>query len=220
MYNKSFYKLSFSGSLVQTEEIFTTAIHLTTQSGTLTPVEWNALTDGRVARAFQAFADFWAKPAALVPFPWLLETVKVAWIGTDGKYINEPKEQLFPPINGAMGDARYAAQLALATNVVSDKWKDPGKYNRMYIPTVGQVADGGTLNSTQQQAYLEAFIIFINEINEIFSEVNPSLVVSVMSSTSSGGFSQPAVAARVGRVIDTQRRRRNKLVENYLDLPL
>lgn len=220
VYPSRFVKLSFTGSLVGTDEIFSTALHLALPNADFSTAAWAQIDTAKLTAAFNAFATFWANPASLVPFPWLLEGVKAAYLDEEGKYLTDPKEEVFAPVNGSQGNVRFAAQLSLATATVSSKRKDPGKYNRMFIPTVAQVNPDSSLTTDQQTAYLAAFRTFINEINNIFSTLNSPPVVSVLSNNRFGGSKLPAVDVRVGTVIDTQRRRWNKLPENYLQISL
>lgn len=219
-YEHSFLKISAIGQLSNTEEIFATSFHAGYENNSISAPEWEALTPTVLNDIADAFGAFWSSNEARVPAPWILQTVKVAALNLEGKYIFEPKQVNGLNINGARVGQPFAAQLSLASTIVSGKWRDPGKYNRMYIPTIAVANPTSSLSETEQTGYLNAFKGMINDMNDALSTINPNVKVIVASNTSSGGSALYAKSVRVGRVIDTQRRRRNKLPENYAESAL
>nr|CRY96016.1 hypothetical protein [uncultured prokaryote] len=120
------------------------------------------------------------------------------------------------------------------TVVVSLYGYDPSTYTpqrarkrgRMYMPTFGatQMGAGGVLASSTQQGWLDVTKNFFNDFTSALDVLEqPSLddtharpyVVSV-----AGQIATKVTHLRVGRVTDTQRRRRNRLPEEYIQAPI
>jgi hypothetical protein len=79
---------------------------------------------------------------------------------------------------------------------------------RFYLPPLGVgVLDTGRLSAAATGSLELAFTSFF----DVLSTAGLSVVVR----NRSGHVSTPVTEARVGNVIDTQRRRRNKLIETY-----
>lgn len=79
---------------------------------------------------------------------------------------------------------------------------------RFYLPPLGAlVLEGGRINAAATSNLDTAFTAF-------FDEMNTGGLQPVVRNRS-GHISTPVTEARVGDVIDTQRRRRNKLSETY-----
>lgn len=219
-YLRSFYKISFTGRLGTTEEIFNTSLHASTFTDNLAYEDWDKLTPTVLDDIYDAFGAFWSNGGARIPSQWILESVKVAWININGEYITAPKEVQGQTLPGGSTGYGYAPQLALACTLVSNKWKDPGKYNRMYIPTIGHTNADGRFTTGERDAVQEPFTTMIQDMNDALSPIHPDIAVAVVSNNNLGGYTGKAVSTMVGRVIDTQRRRRNKLVEDYQVLPI
>jgi hypothetical protein len=120
------------------------------------------------------------------------------------------------------------------TVVVSTYGFEPGQFatqaarkrGRYYLPTpaAGQVNSSGLLSSGNQSAFLEAAQAFQNDLTgelDIPGEgVAETTRFRPYVSSTVGNFATLISFLRVGQVIDTQRRRRNKLVENYVSGPV
>lgn len=209
-------KITLSGVLEGTEEIFSTGFRISSPNG-LSGAEYFRFRDtDALAQIAQLIADYWSAPNNRVPVAWQFNQLKVAYLDTDGSYLTDPIVEEVTPVSGGGGE-EWAPQIALVTTLASTKRKDPGRYSRMYWPSVGVLIDSqGRLTTAQQTNVLNSFALLIESINQVLAnEVGPDVRVYVMSN-SNPAFSSPAVEARVGRVLDTQRRRRNKLVEEYV----
>ena len=110
----------------------------------------------------------------------------------------------------------YAPQLSTVFTFDSGKFKDPGKYGRMYIPTVGIAQNLNSVRPIADTTPMSVnFQTLINGINTITTTIGANLKVVVMSNKGSG-ITRPVELIKVGNVVDTQRRRRNQLVESYV----
>lgn len=214
-YPRSFYKVSFSGVLTGTEEIFNFGFHLTTPTSALTNTDWNGITDLVLQDTASAMVTSFQQSYMRVPSAYELTSLKVAWIGTDGMYLEAPKEIQITNGQGGVSNTAYAPQLATVVTLVANKWKDPGKYNRFYVPSVGLSGEGGRLSPTDALTLASEYATTLKSIEGYFRTSNDNIRLVAMSNSGSNGSSLEIVQVMVGRIIDTQRRRRNKLEEDY-----
>lgn len=100
------------------------------------------------------------------------------------------------------------------------------KRGRYYLPTPARtlVGDDGELDAGNQASMLTGLVAFHNDLSDVLDVAGaPPADVShfipqVVSPTKS--YSNRIVAIRLGRIFDTQRRRRNKLAESYVISPV
>lgn len=221
-YAKDFIRVTANGSLTGTNEIFSFGFHIakTTMNDLLDFPQ--LISQGILDNVGAAITAFFQDPDGFVPFPYVLETIKFQPTGPNGKWIDTlPIYEIETGnINGGVANATFAPQVATVVTLVSDKRRDPGKYNRFYVPTtVNSLL--GTITPDRQNLFLARSKEMIDNVNDALSDYTAyEYVVTVMSNTLQGGFANPATTVMTGQVYDTQRRRRNKLPENYAILPL
>lgn len=218
-YAESFIKLTFGGRLAEGEEIWSCGVHLdgigvnvSEQTvNDITEAEWDDVVDA--VKAYISAADTY------VPSAVTLNWVKMAAIGTNGRYLGGPRE--WNDETGISGGASvaYIPQISYVVTLVADKFKDPGKYNRYYVPC-GLPSGSGTYKMTGPIASQRANSAktFINALNGVLSASNADLEVSVVSERVSSYL--PVETVQVGTLYDTQRRRRNGLYEDYSKVTL
>lgn len=169
-----------------------------------------------------------------------LTELKVARIGIDGTYPEgEASYSHFylPPLVG--GAARLAGASAQQTMCVTLTTALPRGYaskGRVYLPPSGRMVTGADGLITA-----DAALEIANSVWNLITDINANAVVGNVAIFSRGrgvpsydaennrieytfpnpGAVQNVTGVRCGRVIDTQRRRRRQLVENYAteDLP-
>lgn len=162
-----------------------------------------------------------------------LTEVKVASIGTDGKYVPDSvSASYFPtPTAGANtpSGAGLLPQATLAVTLTTAKPRGLASKGRIYPPPLEWMVPGtdGRLAAANATGLANSFRTLINDINSL------SLVtsVAVMSrgrgeptynaaknrieyTYPNAGATENVTGVAVGRVVDTQRRRRRQLVEN------
>ena len=96
---------------------------------------------------------------------------------------------------------------------------NPTKYNRFYVPIVNLSGTGQyKLSSGEAQNVADAWGDYFQLTNGNLATVagTDDTQVSVVSNSGTG-YQNPAIKVRVGDVIDTQRRRRNKINETYAE---
>lgn len=186
------------------------------------PVSWLVDQGRNYAAAFcnnevmSAYAQVW----------W----IKLAVIGTDGRQIPPPGFGTGTPAlltysdsarpNGNGSSNTLPLQCSVVASHVTAQTGKKGK-GRQYLPAVDQnnLTAGGRLNSAGVSSIVAAQVAAL-EAASIAIAGETFMIPSVISNTGSGGAIDLTKYAtiqrvRVGDVIDTQRRRRNKLVEAY-----
>lgn len=139
--------------------------------------------------------------------------LKVAPQDVNGRYPDgvDAVEYLRPvPVNGA-GGTSYP-QIALVLSLRTARSRGYASNGRMYLPSAHPIVAGDGLisaaNASNSAAGGAAFIGAVNDVG--------LGVASVMSTVGTGRV-EAITGVRVGRVMDTQRRRRNQLPESYTE---
>lgn len=215
----NFIKLTFGGDLLDTEEIWTCGIQLSGLNHDLDAFSLGVNDTAKQTAIKDAVVAFVGDSANRIPTRMRLQWVKWALIGKNGKYIGAPMEVILEtPQTGTNNDG-FIPSTAMVYTLSTNKFKDPGKYNRFYLPTVPP-STTNTYQETAQQGAARAAsaVTFINAINSAFESETAGAVVSAVSQRVS--LYQAITKVRVGDIIDTQRRRRNKLYESYSEAEL
>lgn len=214
-YERPHLKISFGGTLATGQEEWACSIHVGSVAYDMQPENAFRVATDRITDVAGSIETFFKSTAANVPDDVKLRWVKMALIGTDGKYMGPAVEI---PMNAAgISPSAYIPQSALVYTLDSGKWKDPGKYNRFYLPrAIGISSANWRLSTDAANAAANGVKTLIEAINDdlTFGGPGSDQYVSVVSNAGSG-YDNPVLAVRVGRIIDTQRRRRNQLPEDY-----
>lgn len=150
---------------------------------------------------------------------YLAYGVKVARLNTDGtteadsvKYFDAPT-----PYAGNASTSPYPPQIALVATLVTATARGLGAKGRMYLPGITAGLDTNAKVSATDRANIAT------NLAAMFNGINADADVPGTVMTASFGRVSPATvgvnqvitSVRVGNVYDTQRRRRNALVESY-----
>lgn len=111
-----------------------------------------------------------------------------------------------------------AFQLALVVSFETGRARGPGHAGRLYVPAMSVSAisdDNGQVTAPALDIYATHWANLCNNIND-----NPGLDVmgircAVVSKVGNPGPAEDITGVKIGRVLDTQRRRRASLTENY-----
>ena len=155
----------------------------------------------------------------------VLTRIRVVRIRNDGLYARDTdgsymKADLLSPTQAGTQAVAVPPQVALAISLRST-FPGPLGRGRFYLPgpLVGTLDSSGRLSTTVRTGHLNRAVTFLNAVNTSSLALNPALRVSIASA---GSASQgiPAgmrnvTSVAVGRVLDTQRRRRNDLLEEH-----
>jgi hypothetical protein len=164
--------------------------------------------------------------SSVIPFSVAaqLAWVKVAQIGPDGRYVpvegNPGIAEITPPTPGPSSGVP-APQLSVAVTLDSGSRLGRARTGRCYLPPANINVSGtsGLISENGANAVRDSFAGLLADMRDIINAVVVTGILqpAIMSEIGSGTTRQ-VQGVRVGRVIDTQRRRRRGLPESYTAL--
>jgi hypothetical protein len=174
---------------------------------------------GLAAQLAPLYGAFHAKPAAFASGGVVFQRVDTYAIGVDGRATAQGSGTLVSPVQGS-GGLNLPNQ---CTMVMSLRTGRPGRAfrGRMYLPTLSMgiyLESDGQIAPGQATDLATAFRIFLEGANDI--TFGPEQIRAVVASGVGEGANTEITQLSVGRVIDTQRRRRNELAEDPITLPI
>lgn len=179
--------------------------------GAFTPAnDMAALTSAK--NAVQAYH---VSPLTYISGTAKLSFVKMNLIGTDGHYVDDSTLEIVVADVGGGGPAQqpHPNQVALAVSLTTGFSRGPAHRGRFYLPLPGQMVDEfGLIDAGSANDVSTATDTFIGALNA--HTVNSK--VAVFSRKSGAAQHRLVTGNQVGRVLDTQRRRRRSLLENYV----
>ena len=222
-YPQPFLKLTFGGQLAQGQDEWNCGINLSITNDALVPITgidaedaFDLYTEEMQDDMIDIFTSYMKDPIMQIPSGASLDYVKLALIGTDGLYMREPHIWEVTDVSGSVNNS-YVPQVSLVMTLQSDKFRDPGKYSRFYLPTISPITPGGYRpQTTAGKADRTAALISV--LNRRVTSFNRAMRIRPAAVTSSPKFEgeyRPITRVKVGNVFDTQRRRRNKIAEIY-----
>lgn len=211
------HKATLFGDMFGGTEIWSTGFALAPTDG---GDEGTAPTAAEAQAIAEAFRTWWIVTANSVNSNYRLLGCKVARVNTEGKsdasltqYYNFPT----PVIGGGAVQAPVPQQSVVAT-LQTTKTRGAGSKGRMYLPGIGfSIGADGKITTTQAATIANVMKTFFDTVNASTSVPGR---VALMSAERTGVPFRAAEhnlvqSVRVGTVYDTQRRRRNQLVEQY-----
>jgi hypothetical protein len=153
-----------------------------------------------------------------------LSFAKLNAVGIDGKYLNPlTHEYVFADVGG--GGANYGNfpnQNTVAVSLTTGYSRGPAHRGRFYLPlpTV-QIDPNGQIAVGFIQDIEQATKTFLEAVADVPGIDAPNSMTPVVMSRKSGAPAYRVITGvSVGMVMDTQRRRRKSLAENYLNKDL
>lgn len=143
-------------------------------------------------------------------------SVKAALIGLDGKYAADTDAvEYFLPSPKQNTYSNWPAQVCVVVSTTTDRTRGYASSGRFYMPSSSMVvAEDGSIPAATQLAWATAAADLVQELNAAMGA--PATVFSKFAQ----GASRTITGVRVGRIPDTQRRRRASLAEEYVAVPL
>lgn len=199
---------------MQGTEEWSTGFHIGGQSADVEPP-----TEEGCAVIAAAWKTFFQTTAVSISNKWQTTGVKLATLDTDGSSYGNEQAYFYEstPYSGT-GNIHWPAQIALVATLTSEVPRGLASKGRMYLPGVASsLTDSGKLASTTVSSVATALKAFFDDIN---SSIEMPGVVTIASKGSKpplvgAPITRTATGLRIGDVPDTQRRRRNQLVEVY-----
>lgn len=152
-----------------------------------------------------------------------LQFVKANFIGPDGKYesFTTNVSNLANTPGAVVGQPPPPNQVALAVTLRADVARGPASKGRFYLPlvTMGTMdATTGLLAADFVGGVEESATTLVADLNAaVLIPATPAWKVAIMSRRVQGPATREVKNIVVGRVADTQRRRRRSLAESYVD---
>ncbi len=189
-------------------EAFSYSLNLSDPAGSVDPVDDEA-------QALDLAADataFHGTPNAKISAQAVLQTVKFARIGPDGRYIGNPRSVNVNQAGGG-GALKYPFQIALAVSLSTARRGATGR-GRFFLPSPTFIVASETGQFLQPDINAAALAVqtFLNNVNNQpgLEGSAPRVVVA-----SSKGYNTNVSGVRIGSVPDTIRSRRRQLLETY-----
>lgn len=154
-------------------------------------------------------------PNVQIAGPAKLSFVKANMISTSGDYVEDVSgEIVHADVAGGGGAAqKYPNQVALAVSLTTGFTRGPAHRGRFYLPLPNETLDtvgvitAGALGPTETA--LEAWLTAMNAAHAYWE-------VAVFSRKAGAPAKRKVTGIEIGRVLDTQRRRRRSLLEQYV----
>jgi hypothetical protein len=166
-----------------------------------------------LANCAAAVSAFHTRAASKISTGAKLSFVKMNGIDVNGHYISDgTNEALFADIVGGAGAASVANQIALAVTLTTGYSRGPAHKGRIYLPVPAAFVDAtGLVPAADAIAVSGSVDTFIAALNA----VNAAWKVGIFSRKLGAPGHRQVTGNLVGRVLDTQRRRRRSLIEDY-----
>lgn len=171
---------------------------------------FNRLSDDEMGQVGTIVSNWWARLDTRMCNNVFLTSVKANRIGADGKYLDNQTQEFVVPSNGRAGGAPasslpYSVAVAMS---LSSGLRGRSRNGRFFLPCPSVGIDvNGQIPAATRIAMVASTVTMMDAL-----EGTPlgRLVVA-----SNSGFNTPVNTIRCGSVPDTQRRRRNDLLEDY-----
>lgn len=164
--------------------------------------------------------NWYASPGAGAHGASYLTWMKLNAIGPDGKYANQTmtRERVVAQSAGVKGAnfSDIAPQCAIAVTLRSARARGPLSRGRFFLPCGDRVGADGLITVARADALANSVVSLIRNLNNFPGIDTSTTAVALVSPGGRGlpeGGLEPVTAVEVGRVVDTQRRRRSDLLE-------
>lgn len=222
-YREGFIKLTFGGQLAAGQDEWNCGINLAAENDALIPIggvdlerAFDLYVEEMKDDIVTIFSSYVSATVMKIPAGATLDYVKLALIGEDGKYVKEAAVFEVVDVTGGASNA-YIPQVSLVMTLQSEKFRDPGKYNRFYLPTIVPISNNG-YRPTGTDLMAERTAELLSVLTREMSPFNNAVRVYPAAVSSSDKIEEAyreIKYVKVGNVFDTQRRRRNKIGEIY-----
>lgn len=169
---------------------------------------------GLLAGIAGAIAVYHAGSPAPISQAAKLSFVKVNAIGIDGRYSGDgTNEATYADVPGSVtGAPAFPNQIAWAVSLTTGFSRGTAHRGRFYLPLpqVALASDGRVAEASADDCRTATTTLITN-----VNAVNADYEVAVFSRKVGAPGHRKVTGAEVGRVLDTQRRRRRSLVEDY-----
>ena len=210
-YSDSHIRLTFGGQ-VSSEDVWSNGLSLAVNTVGMAPTAFAALEPEDFDAAIRAA---YIGSGAMNSYN-NLTYIKLALIGTDGKYLEDAKIYDYAaPVTGTINYA-MAPQDSVVVSLLTATKRGLANRGRIYLPSgFADVGSNGKLTTANQTAIANRFVTFINAVNGVGTSTGAYTVACIASGVGAGAM-RNITSIEVGNLMDSQRRRRNRLTEIYV----
>lgn len=218
-YDRQSIKLTWGFLINGTDEIAVTGLHYSSGPGStdaavaLANIEgtsgWAGDLRGLLADLMGTSDLRWANYSSL-------RSVRVAALDVTGHEIGDAIEwEETPAPQGA--SSTTIAQSTVVLSLRSGLTTGSGNYGRMYLPHTSMTLNSGSPYALPASVGVLATAAktFINGVTEVLDDPGSGSLRPTIMSAKAGAVSKEITQVGFGSVTDTQRRRRNRLIESY-----
>lgn len=216
MYDRRHFKVTLEGTNATDQDIWTTGWRIAPSPASEPIINYPAMANTLLESVTGAAETFWAALRTRIAVGTRLNSVKVAPVDEDGRYIDNMDSVIYDwetPLAGSTGTA-HPPQVSVVASLTTGTRRGNATHGRMYLPLTGIPIDGGdfTISVSSRQAIANAVVGLLND--SLGTIADASLDPVVMSNIGSG-TTRTITTVAVGSIPDTQRRRRNRFTEEY-----
>lgn len=176
----------------------------------------NGYSDTMLTACKNAIQTFHTDATVKISSQAKLSYVKLNPVDVNGHYTDANTHQIIvADVGGGYGGMIYPNQVTLAVGLLTAFSRGPAHKGRFYIPipclSVATQQDG-RITSTDATAVKTAATTLLNSLNAAAADMS----VAVFSRKAGAAAHHNVTGIQVGTVLDTQRRRRKKLLEAYV----
>lgn len=212
-------KVTLSGTMFGGQEIWSTGFFMGFE-GQDAP----EITDTGVSDISNAWQTFFTAATSEISNKYQYTMCKVQMLGVDGKALPDTAKYYSPvsTINGGSPSAALPPQVALVATLANSLPRGLATKGRMFLPGVNSPVDAtGHISSATTGAIATNLQTFFGAIMNDADTPGRAVLASTGNALQlRPGQIRNVTQIRVGNVYDTQRRRRNALMEAYTTKPV
>lgn len=212
-YSTNLIKITWGGSLYQNADIWSNGVHALAPTGSEDDFASKAALAALVATP--VLSDWMSSAQSLISSNAVLEWVKVAIIGTDGKYLEDSVTVDIGPVNGSYTASNIPPQISTVISLTTDANRGLAHIGRIYPPLTGFIGTNGYIDASYTANMASQAALLIQGLNNATNQAFGLSSDIVIASKVGAGVSRIVSGVRVGNVLDTQRSRRNAFTETY-----
>jgi len=165
--------------------------------------------------AFDDWSTFFLSAGGKVSQQTHLVEVRGYSVGADGRSLKDTVISTRATVQGAANSPYHPYQCSMVLTLVAGT-RGKGRFGRLYLPPSCQtVGIDGTVPLTEQTNLLTAGKQLLSDLSNL-PGLDAGAGIRIAGQTGTGGTLRTVDEVRVGKVYDTQRRRRRSLDEAYV----
>ena len=216
MYDRKHFKVTLEGTNATDQDIWTTGWRIAPSPASEPIVNYPAMANTLLESVTGAAETFWDALKGRIAAGTRLNSVKVAPVDEDGRYIDDLDSVIYDwetPLRGT-GTYVHPPQVSVVASLTTGVRRGNATHGRMYLPLTAVSINSSefTISVNDRQAIANAVAKLLNDTVGAIADITLDPVV--MSNIGSG-TTRTITNVAVGSIPDTQRRRRNRFTEEY-----